>query len=181
MKAASKGKRTRRKKLVEVFAGSAGVSAAAERKEGWTAIAINWHGNRHTPKVPILKLNLLEPGGKAALFDVLRDPEVEHVHFATPCGTNSRAREKRLRRERASRFTPDPPQLRSEQCVRGFPACEVPSCRGDRDGCTGRLHGADIIKVQRGNALADLTIEAVNFLALERPEVTWTTDQHHHQ
>ena len=66
--------------------GSAKLSALAQ-KSGWRVAAVDWKGNRHTPAVPPVLLDLADAQRHATLWTLLRDADLKHVHISPPCAT----------------------------------------------------------------------------------------------
>ena len=81
--------------LVEVCAGTARLTRTFINN-GFHAVGIDCHRNRHDNCGPVLTLDLTEPEGSQSAWDVLQDPSLVHSHYAPPCGTASRARERPL-------------------------------------------------------------------------------------
>ena len=79
--------------------------------------------------------------GADRLWDLLRDPRLSYIHWAPPCGTASRAREKKLSRALRLEGWPEPQPLRSEAHPRGLPdlphaqRCRVESANTIYDLC----------------------------------------------
>ena len=61
--------------MVEVFCGHAGMSAAF-RGQGFEVMAVDWESNRHKPRVPVTRLNLLEDSDYEKLVQILRSGDV---------------------------------------------------------------------------------------------------------
>jgi hypothetical protein len=148
---------------VEVFAGSAGIAEALVAA-GLPTLAIDWHGNKHKPKVPVRQIDLTSSDGAARLEDIIARPSVKFVWFAPPCGTFSRAREVPVPRRSVEQGAPQPKPLRDEVFPLGFPG----------------LGRCDSIKVAKGNILARTTAEQAGALmtrgalfAIENPENSW--------
>ena len=81
--------------FMEVCAGSAILSffMSTLSKEGVQVLPIDNEANRHSQKVPILKLDLRQKPQVQLLIQLIRAGSVAGAHFAPPCGTCSRARE----------------------------------------------------------------------------------------
>ena len=127
---------------IEMGAGSARLSFEL-KTVGFNVIPIDCARNRHSPKVKCVIIDLTTSAGKDLLFDMLRSPTLLYVHSAPPCGTGSRAREKRIPEFLRQQGAPDPQPLRSNSHPRGLPS----------------LAGISLTKVQCANAFYDLTAE----------------------
>ena len=108
----------RRRKLVEFFCGSAGLSLAFLATGTWETIGIDWRGNRARPAGfnQYLELDLRQPQAEETALHVVSEDSTQAVHIALPCGTGSRAREIPLPAWKSQRHLgiPDPGPLRSE-------------------------------------------------------------------
>ena len=80
-------------KAIEFCAGSAGL-ARALANIGLEAVGVDWIRNRHKAKAPVIKMDLSSTEGQRTALAMMRDPKVVFVHFAPPCGTFTRARDK---------------------------------------------------------------------------------------
>lgn len=81
--------------FVEVFAGSATLSKAADRR-GLKALPVDHSQNKHRPQHDILIMDLSDPTAQSDLMQTLEDDVPCGLHMAPPCGTCSRARERPL-------------------------------------------------------------------------------------
>ena len=106
--------------VVEVCAGSAKLSAVA-RSRGFHAVAIDGPRNEHKPRVKIVTMDLCKEGAWEKLEAIIREPGVHAVHFAPPCGTASRARDKAVPQWLQALGVPSPPPLRSMEYPWGIP------------------------------------------------------------
>ena len=81
--------------FLEVCAGSAILSFFVETisKGGTQVVPIDNDANRHKPKVPVLKLDLLQSSQVQIIISLIKSGNVGAAHLAPPCGTCSRARE----------------------------------------------------------------------------------------
>ena len=93
---------------MEVCCGHAGLSVALQRL-GWDVRPIDWVGNEHKPKIPVMHKNLRNPTHIADIMKMLKT--VSYLHFAPPCGTASKARDRWWVKMENGR--PPPPPLRS--------------------------------------------------------------------
>ena len=140
---------------LEIFAGSAGLTAALTAVN-FDATGIDWSENRHKPKGKVVQVNLSTDNGVAVFWRMLRHPRLAYCHFAPPCGTASRAREKRMSKERHG-----PPPLRSVEFPLGLPNLAS-------------QHPQAVRRVEVANALYKLTAEAAKYLT--KRGVPWTIE-----
>ena len=105
---------------LELFCGSAGLSHACHTV-GFRIVPIDWKGNKHVTKVPITRLDLSTPEGQQEVWNLLATLPVKYVHMGPPCGTYSRAREKRIPKWALRKGAPNPQPLRSEKYPEGLP------------------------------------------------------------
>ena len=105
----------------ELCAGSAGLSLALHRC-GFKVCPVDHQHNRHIQKVPVLVLDLSRESGWDILYEMLENERLLYVHCAPPCGTATRAREKRVPERLRKRGSPDPQPLRSERHPEGLPS-----------------------------------------------------------
>jgi hypothetical protein len=111
--------------FLEVCAGSAILSffVSALSRTGVQVVAIDNEANRHSPKVPILKLDLRQKDQVHLILQLISSGSVAGSHLAVPCGTCSRAREIPLK----NGFGPKP--LRSDLCPFGLPGLSEEDAR----------------------------------------------------
>ena len=134
--------------FLEVCAGSAVLSfyVGLLSSDGVQTVAVDHEANKHSPKVPIVKLDLTAPNQVQIVEDLIKSGSVGAAHFAVPCGTCSRAREIPL----AGGNGPKP--LRSETMPFGLPGLsEVDQARVD---CANKIYQAvfdliDILKTTK--------------------------------
>ena len=69
--------------------------------------------NPHETHVPVITLDLANPADQALLMTKARAHEFDYVHAAPPCGTSTRARDKRVPLWLQRLGAPDPKPLRS--------------------------------------------------------------------
>jgi hypothetical protein len=131
-----------RDKAFEVFCGAAGLTLTLS-KAGFRAVGIDYQGNKDKPRSRCLYLDLTTPAGQAAIRKEIISVLVAYTHFAPPCGTASRAREKRRLNEDGSPAALDPRPLRSAQFPDGLPT----------------LQGRDKARVEAANTLYKLTVD----------------------
>ena len=124
--------------FVEVFAGTAGLTAAVRKIGLHSSIGIDSSVSTNC-RAPVIRLDLRLEHARALLWQVLNRPNLIGVHLAPPCGTASRAR------EIVRKSGPSPPPLRSEKWPDGFPW----------------LRGLNRDRVRSANMLYDLTGQIV--------------------
>ncbi len=92
--------RTKKPGAIEICCGHAGLTAALH-EAGLDAVGVDWKGNRHRTRVPVLQVDLTTKDGQTFVKELVVQDHVVYVHLAPPCGTFSRAREKKIpRRQR---------------------------------------------------------------------------------
>ena len=145
--------------FLEVMAGSARLTAACITV-GFEGLAIDHKGNKDKPIAPCRWMDLATPSGQLQLKTMIkRDAKkIAHVHLAPPCGTASRARDKRLKKADGSPADIDPKPLRSDLYPDGLP------------GLTGINHE----RVQAANILYQFTADLVELL--EALGISWTLE-----
>lgn len=122
---------------IELCAGCARLSATLF-EFGFTVFPIDHSKNRHKQLVKTVSIDLTHPDCLRELLDMVGDPNcVFYLHAAPPCGTASRARERRMPFRLRKRGAPEPKPLRSEKFPHGLPS----------------LQGLDKIKVDKANAI----------------------------
>ena len=122
---------------LEVFCGSGRLTASLKR-EGFDAFGID-HNVLKTASCSVLQLDLTQEDATSHLWSIVKDPAVQFIHFAPPCGTASRARD--------IQFKGAPPILRSPKQPHGV------------DG----LEGLNATRVAKANSLYQLTLEVSQF------------------
>ena len=105
---------------IELCCGHAGLTASLA-KVGFQAIGFDWQGNRHETVVPIVTIDLTDEAGQQTIFDLLISGRVKFVHMGPPCGTYTRARERRVPWWQKRRGITDPQPLRSDKYPAGLP------------------------------------------------------------
>ena len=83
-------------------------------------LAIDHSSNRHKQLFPCVTLDLTQKSSQDILIKLMTEDRVLSVGAAPPCGTASRARDKKLRTD--SRNHGGPPPLRSDAFPEGIPA-----------------------------------------------------------
>ena len=106
--------------VIELFAGSAGISSAA-RDMGFECLAVDYIRNQSISQVPLLNMDLTSVAMQQIVKDKLQPGLIAAVWLAPPCGTASRARDKRVPLRLQQQGVPDPKPLRSEQHPEGLP------------------------------------------------------------
>ena len=103
--------------FVEIFAGCASLSRAVA-DSGFSVVAIDHMTAK--PFFPISQLDLTTSSGQDILWQVLDSPHLLAVHVGLPCGTASRAREKKIPSHLKNQGVPEPPPLRSPRYPLGL-------------------------------------------------------------
>ena len=98
---------------IELFCGTAGLTACI-RTLLPDSFGID-HKVKH-PKSQVICLDLQKPEVQEMVMQWVSDPRCVWVHFGIPCGTASRARERRMSKTHLSKHFPDglPPHLLSQ-------------------------------------------------------------------
>ena len=81
--------------FLEVFCGYGGLTKAMQQ-QGWKALGIDYGFNKDKPIGASVYIDLSTAAGQEAFWQLIHDRQCIYVHFAPPCGTASRAREKRI-------------------------------------------------------------------------------------
>ena len=135
---------------VEVCCGAAGLSTALQ-EAGFCAKPVDWHGNRHRPSIPFLRIDLCSEEGQRRLWELLRSGNVAYVHCAPPCGTFSKARNIPIPEWQLAQGVPNVRPLRDAQFPEGLPASRITMTATER------------IKVDKGNQIARLCAQILEF------------------
>ena len=125
-----------RDKAYEVFCGAAGLTLNLS-KAGFNAVGIDHKSNKDKPKGRCLWIDLSTRFGQEDLRKRVLHDTVAYVHFAPPCGTASRARDRRRYNADGTPAKLDPKPLRSDQYPDGLPS----------------LIGTDLERVKTANEL----------------------------
>ena len=133
---------------IELCAGSARVSATMN-EIGLRAIGIDWTCNRSQPEARCVLLDLTTDSGQQEAWRFITLPGVAFIFAGPPCGTASRARDRRVPRQLRERGAPDPKPLRSTTHPEGLPT----------------LSGLDVIKVNKANAIYVFVAEVCAYAA----------------
>ena len=130
----------------------------------YNVLAVNHDRNEHTPKYPLLFLDLTDRSGQAALTHLLQDPTFVFEHLGPPCGAGSRAPEKPVNRGLRKRGAPEPPVLRDADHLLGRP----------------NLSAANQLKVEKADALYEFVEQRMHFcyrtsryFVIENPARAW--------
>ena len=122
------------------------------QQAGWSALGVDYAWNKDKPIGPAVYLDLTTQAGQDALWQIIVDRKCVYVHFAPPCGTASRAREKRIN----SGFDPKP--LRSDEKPDGLD----------------NLPEKDELRVEQANKLYAFTAEVC--LKLDELGIAWSIE-----
>ena len=133
--------------VLEVCAGHAGLTAAM-RRCGFNAIGIDSKRNAHITVAPVAVLDLTTPGGRTELLRLCNSDRLAFVWWAPPCGTASRAREKKIPSWLRAQGAPEPRPLRSTEYPTGVPGLT----RNER------------ARVDSANMIYSLVVETVHIL-----------------
>ena len=150
---------TDRMLFVEIFAGSAKLSKAADNR-GFRVLSVDHSHNKHRPQHDILLMDLSDTSSHCGLMQNLEEDVPAAMHMAPPCGTCSRARERPV--PHLGEKAPQP--LRDEHNLFGF----------------ARLEGRDKTRVMQSNILYAFVVDLLYFcythnvvVSLENPTNSW--------
>ena len=101
--------------FIEACCGCALLNACVKQC-GFEVLPIDFYGNKHRPFVHVVELDLRKASAWDFLYFLVRSRKPFFFHAAPPCGTASRARDRRL-----SKQSHRPPPLRSDDYPLGFP------------------------------------------------------------
>lgn len=147
--------------FVELCCGSAGL-AAEMHTLGCDSLGVDFDRNPSKPKSAVLLADLSTEEGQSLVLDILEHSNVQAMHAAPPCGTASRAREKKLSEKLIRDGAPAPRQLRSEQFPRGLPNPFPP------------FTDNEVTRISRANAIYDFVGSL--FLRLHRLGISWSLE-----
>ena len=133
----------------EVFCGCARLTKAL-CSVGFNATGIDFKGNKDKTSGRSQWIDLTTTVGQKALRKLVCDPSVAYVHFAPPCGTATRARDRRRKNPDGTPASLDPKPLRSDEYPDGLPS----------------LGGRDAERVQAANVLYEFTASLCAELSL---------------
>ena len=108
--------------LLEIFCGTAGVTAALKRY-GAEAIGVDHVIDKRRMKGPAVKLDLSKKSAQKLVIDEIKGGRVKGVMLAPPCGTSSKARNIPLRNAKG-KYKRGPPPLRSMSYPEGLPGLQ---------------------------------------------------------
>lgn len=143
--------------LLELFCGTAGVSAQFKRGGG-RALGIDHQLNRRRLKAAAVKLDLVQPWVQQMIVQEISSGRVDGVHLAPPCGTSSRARCIPIKKKLKKQGVPSPRPLRSSRWPDGIP----------------NLHGVNKDRVEAANKLYAFCVEVME--TCERHNVLFTVE-----
>ena len=138
-----------KKKALEIFCGCARLTAALNA-EGFDATGVDWMGNKDRPEGRTVLIDATDQWGQQEIRK--RALESDFVPAAPPCGTASKAREKRLK------GNVDPKPLRSE---------------AEPDGLSS-LKGIDLQRVTAANVLYKFIAELIE--ELDAAGIAWSVE-----
>ena len=144
--------------FVEIFAGSAKLSAKASSR-GFRTTSIDHDRNVHKAHHQLLLMDLTDGGAQSLFFSMFHEEPPAAIAMAPPCGTCSRARERKLPN------MPDAPKpLRDAAHPFGFPW----------------LQGISLTKVLQSNILYSFVVDVLFFafthnivVSIENPLNSW--------
>ena len=148
--------------FIELFSGTGGLCAEVRRLGLNSSVGVDAHVSKQV-KSPVIRIDLTSEHGLLLVWRMLEQHNVVAVHLGPPCGTSSRARDKRRK------SGPDPKPLRSEKFPNGLP----------------HLVGTDLLRVRSANQLYDITARIYEyccangiFATVENParSYMWLTD-----
>ena len=107
--------------VLEIFGGSARLTRAFV-EAGAEAFSVDWIRNSSKPSGPTVLLDLTTDAGKQIIMKLIKERRVISIHFAPPCGTASRAREKPISAALKAQGCVEPKPLRNNQYPEGLPS-----------------------------------------------------------
>jgi hypothetical protein len=84
-------------------------------------MGIDFRENRHKKRAKVSDIDLATAAGRTRALALIEEPRLSFVFWGPPCGTASRARDKRIPRSWKAEGYPDPKPLRSTQHPEGLP------------------------------------------------------------
>ena len=149
--------------FIEFCAGSASLSAAMMRA-GFHAMPVDFAGNKFSPKVKAIEIDLASTEGRQLASELVDNVHPFSVHFGLPCGTCSRAGELPVAQKLRDQGAPRPPPLRDADHLMGFE----------------NLRQTDQLRVQLANeiyrtavAILECCFKVNAFVVLENPTRSW--------
>eukprot|EP00435_Cladocopium_sp_Y103_P032289 s357_g8.t1 len=162
--------------MVEICAGSATLSAAAQRR-GFQVFPIDHANNRFRAAAAILVVDLAHPDSRQLLPRLFAAVRPSWCHMGLPCGTCSRARERPVSQALQSLGAPNPRPLRGPDNLLGLPGLTQAEQQ--------RVNGANEVYITAELLLyqcflLDIFLSVENpersldiFLSVENPERSW--------
>ena len=145
---------------LEFCCGSATLTAQLIKQQ-FDALGIDFRENRHKKKARVTDIDLATGAGRARALALLEEPRLSFVFWGPPCGTASRAREKRIPRAWKAEGYPEPKPLRSTLHPGGLPT----------------LNHLQQLRVGKANAVYELCAEVAKLchhrgvpFAIENPQ-----------
>ena len=102
-----KSRKSARPLALKLCAGHARLTASLV-DHGFEGLGTDWRHNKHDAVVPILEADLSKAEGQELTWRIMQQGRVKYIHMGPPCGTASRAREKRIPKWLRQRGAPDP-------------------------------------------------------------------------
>ena len=152
--------------FIEICCGTAGFTASVVQV-GMDGLGIDHQGNKSRPKAPVMMSDLATPVGQNRVMELLEATQesLVWVHFAVPCGTSSRARERPVPAWLRAQGAPQPAPLRNALYPQGLP----------------NLQGINRTRVLQANEIYSFAALAIKWLiarnigySFENPESAWT-------
>ena len=144
-------------RTAELCSGTARYSLHLQRA-GAEVTAIDKAQNPHKTCVQVIPFDLSTPQGQAPVWQMVLAGEVDYVHASPPCGTASRAREKRISRKMQKKGAADPKPLRSVERPEGL--------------CS--LSGVDRLRVSTANRIYNFL--AALFTLCNELKIPWSCE-----
>ena len=148
---------------LELCCGSANWTAAL-RILGIEAVRVDFSRNPQKPKAPTIKADISTAAGQRLVDEADERMATSVLHAAPPCGTASKAREKRIPLRMRNKGAPEPRPLRSSEHPYGLPD----------------LQGTELLRVQLANCIYDYVLDkcifrasAGLFFSLENPSTSY--------
>ena len=149
--------------MLELCAGSA-VLSHEFRLLGFGVVPVDHKQNKHKQHVKCFDMDLTVRSYQLHILSLIHDRHFVYVHFAPPCGTASRARERPINPKLIRLGAPSPKPLRDASFPRGLPL----------------LSEHDQVRVDQANIIYDfcveVAIECANrgvIFSVENPRNSW--------
>ena len=143
---------------VELFELCSTFKLWCNRSAGIPSVGIDFKGNKDRPRCKSVPADLSTDDGQKIFWGMVADNRAAWVHFGPPCGTASKARERRLLRADGTPASCDPQPLRSAQYPDGLPT----------------LEGSDSLRVKTANLLYHFVATAI--VRLSSMGVFWSVE-----